>query len=69
MNKFYRVPGMMYPYWVVSEERDWPNEGDVTKVAMNRGAETDMSDLYGDEFEKFFPNAIEITREEYDNYD
>lgn len=60
---------MMYPYWVVSEERDWPNEGDVTKVAMNRGAETDMSDLYGDEFEKFFPNAIEITREEYDNYD
>lgn len=69
MNKFYRVPGMMYPYWVVSEERDWPNEGDVTKVAMNRAAQTDMSDLYGDEFEKFFPNAIEITREEYETYD
>lgn len=69
MNKFYRVPRMMHPYWVVTVEHDWPNEGDATRIAMNRSADTDMGNLYGDEFEKFFPNAVEITREEYENYD
>ena len=65
MNRYFYAPGMMYPYWVVSEEKDWPKEGDLTKVAMNSAADTDMGDLYGDEFEKFFPRAFEISEEQY----
>ena len=66
MNRYFKVPGMMYPYWILSEELDWPKPGDRTLVAMNSAADTDMGDLYGDEFEKFFPNAVEITKEEYE---
>lgn len=66
MNRYFKVPDMMSPFWTVSEEQDWPNRGDVTKVAMNSAASTDMGNLYGDEFERFFPNAVEISKEEYE---
>ncbi|ADU15915.1 hypothetical protein PBI_ESTAVE1_37 [Mycobacterium phage Estave1] len=66
MTRYYRVPGMMHPYWIVSEAKDWPHPGDVTTVAMNSAASTDMGDLYGDEFFQCFPHAVEITKEQYE---
>ncbi|AER47784.1 hypothetical protein TAJ_39 [Mycobacterium phage Taj] len=54
MTRYYRVPGMMHPYWIVSE------------AAMNSAASTDMGDLYGDEFFQCFPHAVEITKEQYE---
>ncbi|AEK09471.1 hypothetical protein LITTLEE_89 [Mycobacterium phage LittleE] len=66
MTRYFYVPGMMYPYWIVSEEEDWPRPGDATTVAMNSAASTDMGNLYGDEFSQFFPHAVEITKEQYE---
>lgn len=51
--------------WTVSEALDWPKPGDKTLVAVNSAADTDMGNLYGDEFARFFPGAIEITKDEY----
>ncbi|QDP43839.1 hypothetical protein SEA_DALLAS_94 [Mycobacterium phage Dallas] len=66
MTRYFYVPGMAHPYWIVSEEHDWPEPGDVTTVAMNSAASTDMGDLYDTEFFDLFPNAVEISREEFE---
>lgn len=68
MTKYYKVPGARFPYWVVTIVRDWPKPGDQTQCAVNRESATDMGTLYGPEFETHFPNAIEVTREEYETY-
>lgn len=65
MNRYYYAPGMMYPYWIVYEQHDWPEVGDVTTVAMNSAASTDMGDLYDNEFFEMFSNAFEISEAQY----
>lgn len=65
-SRFYRVPGMAHPYWATSEAHDWPNPGDLTLIAFNRDADTDMGNLYGPEFHAMFPNAVEISKEEWE---
>lgn len=50
---YYFVPGMMYPYWVVSADN-----------AHNLDADTDMGDLSPTEFvEYFLPRARRISME------
>jgi hypothetical protein len=50
---YYFVPGMMYPYWAVSDDN-----------AHNLDADTDMGDLDLSEFvEWFLPRARRITAE------
>lgn len=50
---YYFVPGMMYPYWVVTGDN-----------AHNLDADTDMGDLSPLEFtEWFLPRAWRITQE------
>jgi hypothetical protein len=46
---------------------NYPTAGESTVVAHNREADTDMGDLVGDEFGNYFPHAVEISRDEYDN--
>lgn len=65
MSRFFYAPGMCYPYWIVGVENDWPNRGDRTTVATNSAASTDMGDLHGGEFFNMFPNAFEISHEQY----
>jgi hypothetical protein len=60
---------MWRPYWCVNEIQDYPHPGMTTTVAHNREADTDMGDLFGDEFKTYFPHAVEISRDEYDNAD
>lgn len=50
---FYRCPGMMYPYWSVSDG-----------IAHNLDADTDMGDLTEEEFHQYFPAAEEVTEHE-----
>lgn len=67
MTSFYYAPGMMRPYWAVYEQKDWPESGVTTKIATNADADTDMGNLYGDEFAKYFPAAMPITEDQYKN--
>jgi hypothetical protein len=54
MSTFYFVPGMMYPYWIVTDDN-----------AHNLDADTDMGDLSVDEFtEWFLHRARRITHRE-----
>lgn len=64
---YWYVSGMRSPYWCVREAQDYPTRGEVTVVAHNRDADTDMGDLYGDEFKTYFPNAIQVSQDEYNN--
>lgn len=64
MDEYYYVPGMMNPYWYVSRVHDYPKPGDVTAMAHNADSDTDMGDLFGDEFDNYFPNAMPITEQQ-----
>jgi hypothetical protein len=66
-TKYYFVPGMWRPYWCVHQVENYPTVGESTVVAHNRESDTDMGDLFGDEFKTYFPHAVEISRDEYDN--
>jgi hypothetical protein len=56
----YYVPGMTSPYWYAKRNA----EGQII-YAGNKDSDTDMGGLYGEEFEEYFPYAIEITEEQY----
>lgn len=59
--EYWYAPGMYNPYWWVTVEEDG-----TVRVAGNSAADTDMGNLYGEEFHKFFPNAFQISEEQYE---
>lgn len=65
MTKYWYVEGMMYPYWASYVQEDYPKPGDRVTIWHNKEADTDMGDLYDTEFQVSFPQAREITKEEY----
>lgn len=65
MTKYYRVDGMMYPFWYGSPVADYPKPGQTTWCWNNRDADTDMGMLYDNEFAEMFPDAVEVTKEEF----
>jgi hypothetical protein len=57
-DKYWHVPGMMYPFWVVNKN-----------IAHNLDADTDMGDLSVKEFHLYFPHARTATLEEVEDYE
>lgn len=58
---YWYAPGMAEPYWGLYTT---DLGGKAVLCAHNLAADTDMGDLYGEEFHKFFPNAFEISEEQ-----
>jgi hypothetical protein len=59
--KYYYAYGMFHPWWAV-----YDHENSTEAVAVNAEADTDMGNLYGDEFANYFPQAFEVSKEEYE---
>jgi hypothetical protein len=66
MTTYWYVDGMAHPYWACYPQLDYPQPGDTTYFWHNSDADTDMGDLYGDEFQQMFPWARQISKREFD---
>ncbi len=62
MTRYWYAPRMMYPWWC-----SYPDERGGETCWHNAEADTDMGDLWGDEFHEMFPNAYEISEKEYND--
>lgn len=58
--KYYTVPGMRHPRWVLSQVDNYPSPGKTTVIAHNLEADTDMADMDEEEFFAMFPKAQQI---------